>query len=350
MKGLILTAGKGTRLRPLTYTKPKPLLPVANQSVINYGIDHLYNIGIREIGLVIQPNDEEIFKNHVQSSTSKDIRFHYIYQYEQKGIAHAVGKAEDFIGSDSFVLLLGDNLIEEPLDLLMESFHKEDIHGTVLVTKVEHPKDYGIAEIEDGKIKTLEEKPANPKSDLAVIGAYIFNGNIFKAIDSISPSARGEYEITDAIQWMIDHGYSINYIKTNEPTFDVGTMERWLEANQWMLKKSPTQSDHDFEEEITRNSIIIPPVIIGENCEISNSVIGPYVSIEAGVTIKKCTLKNSIVLKGSCLKNVPYEITDSVFGEKAKLIGKNIKKNTIYGVFGDESTLHFSNSNSKKKK
>ncbi|WP_087971983.1 glucose-1-phosphate thymidylyltransferase [Oceanobacillus rekensis] len=349
MKGLILTAGKGTRLRPMTYTKPKPLLPVANQPVINYGIEHLYNLGIREIGLVIQPHDEEIFKNYVQSYKIKDIKFHYIYQYEQKGLAHAVGKAEDFIGSDSFVLLLGDNLIEESLALLMDSFNKEKINGTVMVTKVDSPKDYGIAEIENGKIKNLEEKPVNPKSDLAVIGAYIFDATIFKAIHSISPSARGEYEITDAIQWMIDHGYAVNYVNTNEPTFDVGTVERWLEANQSMLKKVPSQWDDDFEEGITQNSIIIPPVIIGENCKVENSVIGPYVSIESNVVIKQCHIKNSIVLKGSCLRDVPYEITDSVFGERAKMIGKNINNNSIYGIFGDDSTLHFSNSNSNKK-
>ncbi|WP_404452579.1 glucose-1-phosphate thymidylyltransferase [Virgibacillus necropolis] len=349
MKGLILTAGKGTRLRPLSYTKPKPLLPVANKAVISYGIDRLYSLGIRDIGLVIQQDQKELVEKYIQLEARRDIRFHYIYQHEQKGIAHAVKQAEDFIDNNSFVLLLGDNLIEDPLNSLMDHFNKKDIHGTVMVNEVSRPEDYGIAEIKNNKIINIEEKPVNPKSNLAVIGAYIFKPTIFRAIHAISPSARGEYEITDAIQWMIDHGYTINYVKANKPTFDVGTMERWLEANQWMLKQNSDQWDDEFNNGNVQDSVIIPPVKIGDNCKIKDSVIGPYVSIESDTTVQKCIIKNSIVLKGSCLTNIPYVITDSVFGEKTKLIGKDQKDDTIHGIFGDESSITFSKSATNKK-
>ncbi|MBM7553323.1 glucose-1-phosphate thymidylyltransferase [Thalassobacillus pellis] len=348
MKGLILTAGNGTRLRPLSQTKPKPLLPVANRPVISYGIEQLSNLGIQDIGLVIKPQQEELFRKSLHAYTNKNVRIHYIYQQEPKGIAHAVAQAEDFIGSDPMVLLLGDNLIDEPLDLIQESFQKESTHGTVMVTEVSKPEDYGIAKIKDNKIIELEEKPKEPKSNLAVIGAYMFQPTIFKAIHAISPSARGEYEITDAIQWMIDQGYTINHVKTTKPTFDVGTIDRWLEANQWMLKHYSRTTDDDFIDSKTDGSVIIPPVDIGENCTIDNSVIGPYVSIESDAIVKNCVLKNSILLKGSHLENIPYEITDSIFGEKAVIVGLDGDEEVMHLVFGDESKVIITNDRTKK--
>jgi glucose-1-phosphate thymidylyltransferase len=335
MKGLILAAGKGTRLRPLSYTKPKPLLPVANQPVISYGIEHLYNLGIRDIGLVIQLGQKELFQKNLQLAHRKNIRIHYIYQREQKGIADAVKHAEDFIGTDPFVLLLGDNLIEESFEILNEHFSIDNIHATVMITEVSQPKDYGIVEINNNKIINVEEKPTNPKSNLAIIGAYIFNQNIFKAIHGISPSARGEYEITDAIQWMIDHGYHINYVKTNKSTFDVGTMDRWLEANQWMLK----QHTNEYHDVGAQGSIIIPPVEIGDNCTIEDAVIGPFVSIAKNTTIKKCSIANSIVLKGANLENIPFKITNSIFGERTRLIGKELTSNRLQVFLGDNSSI-----------
>ncbi|MCP3029436.1 glucose-1-phosphate thymidylyltransferase [Halobacillus sp. A5] len=344
MKGLILTAGKGTRLRPLSHTRPKPLLPVANQPVIQYGIERLREIGIREIGLVIQPGSKEIFEQTLDHFT--DVQFKYIYQHEQKGIAHAVKQAESFIGKDSFILLLGDNLINESLVSLKEAAISSGTYGTVMVTEVEKPEDYGIAEIKEDRIIKVEEKPAQPKSNLAIIGVYLFNPAIFKAIDSLTPSARGEYEITDAIQWMIDHNLSVNYIKAERPTFDVGTMERWLEANQWVLEQNPDLKHHKK----VKNSIIIPPVKIGAQCKIKNAVIGPYVSIESGTTIKNCHIKNSIILQDSVFKNIPYEIIDSIFGENTKFVAKDTKDRFIHGMFGDDTSFIFSNSYGGKKK
>ncbi|PYZ92854.1 glucose-1-phosphate thymidylyltransferase [Salipaludibacillus keqinensis] len=338
MKGLILAAGKGKRLRPFSFSKPKPLLPVANQPVILYGIDHLVHLGISEIGIVIQEEQKEIFKTTLKRKYDKNINITYIYQKEQKGISHAVQQAESFINNDSFVLLLGDNLICEPLNLLMEEFNKEGVHSTVLVTEVNKPKDYGIAEIINNKIIHIEEKPANPKSNLAVIGAYIFDSNIFKAIQSIAPSSRGEYEITDAIQWLIDHDYHVNYIKTDQPTSDVGNVERWLEANRWMLQRHSEEGELDLNENV-QNSLIIPPVKIGDECRIKDAVLGPYVSIGSNTTIEKCSIKNSIILKDSKIKNIPFDISDSIFGEETRLEKKGKSDSTFRGILGDQSSI-----------
>ncbi|MFB5662458.1 sugar phosphate nucleotidyltransferase [Alteribacillus sp. HJP-4] len=295
MKGLILAAGRGTRLRPLSYTKPKPLLPVMNQPVISYSIEKLRSLGIYDIGIVIHPDQQEVFQEYLVDLKSEDIQLSYIYQTNPKGIAHAVGQAEEFIGTDDFLLLLGDNLIGDQLHSFKKAFESEEIHGTVMVTKVKEPSDYGIAEIKHQKIVGLEEKPAHPKSNMAVIGAYLFDFNIFCAIKAIKPSARGEYEITDAIQWMIDNGFSINYLEAKEPTFDVGTMERWLEANQWLLQNkyvSESSSPLSFPR-----TVIIPPVIIGESCKIKDAVIGPYVSIDSDVVLKKMQHSKQYCLK-----------------------------------------------------
>ncbi|SES41822.1 glucose-1-phosphate thymidylyltransferase [Salipaludibacillus aurantiacus] len=338
MKGLILGAGKGTRLRPFTYTQPKPLLPVANQPVILYGLTQLMKLGINEIGIVIHPEQEESFKQVLKSVNDPDLTVTYIYQTEQKGIGHAVMQAKSFIGKHPFVLLLGDNLICEPLLALRDQFNKKGIHSTVLVKEVSHPEDYGIAEIKDKKIVNLEEKPSRPKSNLAVIGAYIFTPYIFKAIQSIEPSARGEYEITDAIQWLIDHGYRVNYVITGKPASDVGTVERWLEANKWMLQMENKEGLSEVKEK-AQDSIIIPPVKIGKNCEIKQSVIGPYVSVDSGAKIEKCSIRNSVVLKGARLENVPFEISDSIVGEGASVSGSRDAESHISGIFPDKSSV-----------
>ncbi|WP_018921896.1 glucose-1-phosphate thymidylyltransferase [Salsuginibacillus kocurii] len=349
MKGLILAAGKGTRLRPLSYTKPKPLLPVANQSVINYGIEQLYNLGIREVGVVIHPSQEDIFKRYLQINYKKGIHVHYIFQHEQKGISHAIGEAQSFIGSEPFVVLLGDNLIDESLTLLKDQFNKNGVHGAVMLSEVNRPQDYGIAEIKNERIINVQEKPQAPKSNLAVIGVYMFDPAIFTAIQSISPSARGEYEITDVIQWMIDNGCTVNYVKTDKPTFDVGTMERWLDANRWKLKQKGDQWDNDFNGKY-QDSIIIPPVKIGTNCHIENSIIGPYTSVESDVTIKNSFVQNSIILKNARVISVPYEIKDSIVGENTEIISKEMNANTMQGIIGDQSSIIFSNSAAKRKK
>lgn len=339
MKGLILCAGRGTRLQPLSYSQPKTMLPVANKPVLYYCIESLVELGITDIGIVLNHSQEKLIKEKLGSGQRFGAKFTYIYQRKPKGIADAVKKAEDFMAKESLILLLGDNLIQESLDSLKASFKKEKVNGSIMLAKVKNPQDYGVAEIRSGRIIGLEEKPQRPKSSLAIIGAYAFDSTIFKAIDSIRPSARGEYEITDAIQWMIDQGCNISYSITGKHYSDVGNVERWLEANQWMLetmtKSNITISDQSHFESCTFNH----PIIIGEGCTLKNSTIGPYVSIDSGANVEGCTIENSIILEGATLSHISKKITDSVFGQYSNVNGVINEWDKIEYILGAKSSV-----------
>lgn len=339
MKGLILCAGKGTRLQPLSYTQPKTLLPVANKPVLYYCIENLVKLGINEIGLVLNKSQERLIKEKLGSGQRFGAKITYIYQRKPKGIADAVKKAEDFIAMESFVLLLGDNLIQESLDCLKVTLEQEKVNGSIMLAKVRNPQDYGIAEISSGRIIGLEEKPQRPRSNLAIIGAYAFDSSIFKAIDSIRPSKRGEYEITDAIQWLINQGYVISYSITEKQYSDVGNVERWLEANQWMLDTMTTSNITISEQSHFENCTFNHPFIIGEGCNLKNSTIGPYVSIASGAKVDGCTIENSIILEGVTLKEIPKKITDSVFGQYSQVYGILNEWETIEYILGDKSSV-----------
>lgn len=295
MKGLILCAGKGTRLYPFSLSIPKVLLPVANKPIVHYSIEKLVELNIREIGIVIDPRYQPLFARQVGSGERWNARITYIYQTDANGIADAVKQAAGFIADDPFLLLLGDNVIEQSLACLQNSVQHQRHDAAILLGRVATPRDYGIAEIADGRIVGLEEKPVHPKSNLAVLGAYAFRRPIFQAVGQIPPSGRGEYEITDAIQWMIRQGYSIDHWMTEKRFSDVGKPERWLEANRWML-------DRLHQTEATKETgfagcRIIPPVQIGEGCQMKDCVIGPYVSIGPHVQLEGCHIADSIVLE-----------------------------------------------------
>ncbi|CAM3045224.1 glucose-1-phosphate thymidylyltransferase [Paenibacillus sediminis] len=320
MKGLILCAGKGSRLHPLTLSYPKTILPVANKPILYYCIEKLVELDILDIGIVINKSQKKMIKEKLDYDKQWGIRITYIYQNEPKGIADAVRHAKDFIGADPFILLLGDNLITESLAGLKSSIERQESNAAVMLASVKNPQDYGIAEVVDGKIIGIEEKPINPKSNLAVLGSYAFDSTIFKAIDSISPSARGEYEITDALQWIIDHKYSVSSTYTDKHNVDVGTIERWLEANRSMLRNMKGRRIYlagcTFE-----NTQIIPPVIIERDCEIKDCVIGPYVSIGSDVWLEGCHIENSIILDSVRLKHIPYQIKNSIMGHHSVMAG-----------------------------
>lgn len=321
MKGLILCAGRGTRLQPLSFTQPKTFLPVANKPVLLHCIEKLVEIGIVEIGIVINKKHESLFKQKLGASKEIGAKITYIYQLEQKGIADAVKHAESFIDNDSFLLLLGDSLISDSLEGLKNTMADEDLSCSIMLSRVEKPEDYGIATIRGNKIVELEEKPKNPKSNLAIIGAYAFTPEIFHAIHSISPSARGEYEMTDAIQRLINHGAKISYTITDQPYSDVGTVDRWLKANQWMLDKITKNNVIISKKSSCINCKFIPPVIIGDDCKLNNSTIGPYVSITSGVIIENCHIENSILLDKTKLEKLPQTVKDSVFGQFTEVKG-----------------------------
>lgn len=340
MKGLILCAGKGTRLQPFSYSQPKTLLPVVNKAVLEYCIENLVNNGIKEIGIIMHPTQVGI-PQLVGNGQRYGCQVEYIHQVEQKGISHAVKQAEDFITHDPFILLLGDNLIAENLEILIESYHQNKSNGSILLSPVNNPQDYGIAQIKGNDIIGLEEKPKKPKSNLAVIGAYLFDSQIFSAVNSIAPSARGEYEITDAIQWLIQQGKNISYTITRKLYSDVGTIERWLEANQWMMQRILDDQIVLGKHTVVENCTFKGPVIIGENCVLRNAQIGPFVSIQNDCLIEDCTIDSSILLDKVHLSNLKYPISQSVFGREVKLKGSiKGKQNAMNFYLGDKSNLN----------
>ena len=339
MKGLILCAGKGTRLQPFSYSQPKTLLPVAGKSVLEYCLQNLIKQGIKEIGIVVNPSQDSIFKA-VGNGERFGVKLHYIYQLEQKGISHAVKAAEEFIGRDPFVLLLGDNLIAEDLETLIESYQRDQTSGAVMLSQVSNPQDYGIAVIKGNEIVDLEEKPAKPKSNLAVIGAYLFDHSIFKAVHSIRPSKRGEYEITDAIQWLIENGFKISYTITKKLYSDVGTIGRWLEANEWMLSKRLEKKVVIGNNTIIENCTLRGPVIIGDNCVLKDAEIGPFVSIQDHCYVENCHIDHSILLEKSNLSHIEMPVSQSVFGREVNLKGlTGATKNKVQFYVGDKAQL-----------
>lgn len=324
MKGLILCAGKGTRLHPLTLSYPKTLLPIANVPILKYCIEKLVEIEIQEIGIVLNASQEKVIKEMVGTGEQWNVRLTYIYQNEPKGIADAVKCAREFIEDSPFCLLLGDNLITESLTDLRKGLEQQGSNASIMLAAVTKPQDYGIAVIRGNRIVGLEEKPKEPKSNLAVLGTYAFDSSIFQAIDAIAPSPRGEYEISDAIQWLIDNDCKVSYSFAVKPIIDVGNIERWLEANRCILEQRNKTSAH-FDRCHLHNTQIIPPVIIGQGCEINNSIIGPYVSIGTDVMLEGCTISNSILLTGVKLMNVPYPVRDSIFGPHSVIAGLHIE-------------------------
>lgn len=320
MKGLILCAGKGTRLYPITLSHPKTLIPVANIPILQTCIEKLVEQDVSEIGIVIHPSQYCAIKEQIGRGERWGLPITYIYQTEPKGIADAVKHAKHFIGEDSFLLLLGDNLITDSLSEVKQCVEVWGSDAALLLAEVETPGDYGIAEVLHERIVGLEEKPSAPKSNLAVMGAYAFTPTIFKAVAAISPSMRGEYEITDAIQWLIEQGYPVTYHVARNQNMDVGTLKRWLEANRRTLDE---MKDIDVIHENVRldNCQIHAPVAIDQGCVLKDCVIGPYVSIGAGVTIEGCRIENSIILNEVHLKQIPYPIQDMVIGVRSIMAG-----------------------------
>ncbi|MFD2168750.1 glucose-1-phosphate thymidylyltransferase [Tumebacillus lipolyticus] len=334
MKGLILCAGRGTRMHPFSHTTPKTLLPVANRPILEYCIEKLRGLGIVEIGVVVNPQQLAISEYLTRYDTQ--CRIEIIPQTKPLGIAHAVQTAQQFLGKEPFVLLLGDNLIYEDLQTLSSAFQGHD--GAIMLARVENPSDYGIADIRDHKILSLVEKPKRPKSDLAVIGAYVFQPSIFQAITELKPSARGEYEITDAIQKLIASGRSVSFSITNKPYSDVGTLERWILANRWMLDEMQGSRVIIGKDSKVENCTIRGPVLIGDGCQLKDVVVGPHVSVQDGVMLQSCMIEDSICLEGASICGVEMKIEQSVFGRATRLhSGKEAER--IICMLGDHSQV-----------
>jgi glucose-1-phosphate thymidylyltransferase len=351
MKGLILSGGKGTRLRPITFTSAKQLVPVANKPVLFYGIEAIRDAGITDIGIVVGDTKADVMAA-VGDGTAFGVKVTYIEQDQPLGLAHAVLVSEGFLKDDSFVMYLGDNLILGGIKELAEEFETYKPNAQILLAKVANPRQFGVAELKDGKVFRLIEKPEQPVSDLALVGVYMFDKNIMTAVKSIKPSSRGELEITDAIQWLIDNGRTVHPHMVNGWWKDTGKLEDMLEANRMILDSFATRIDGhvdsdskvEFKVVIEKgaeviNSVVRGPAIIGPGVRIVNSFIGPFTALDRNVQIINSEVEHSIILEGSSVKDVDRRVEDSLIGRNVE-VGKSPLKPTAYRfMLGDNSQV-----------
>lgn len=351
VKGLILSGGKGTRLRPITYTSAKQLVPVANKPVLFYAIESLVEAGVSDIGIVVGDTKEEI-KAAVGDGSRWGARITYVEQSEPLGLAHAVKVAQGFLGGDSFIMYLGDNVIEGSLKDLVDHFCCSDLNCQILLKRVPDPQNFGVAVLSDGRVDHLVEKPRKPQSDLALVGIYMFDHNIFDAVNSIKPSWRGELEITDAIQNLIDRGLTIHPHVVEGWWVDTGKMEDILEVNRLVLDTLESKVEGFVDSNSTVdgkvildktaeviNSRLRGPVIVGPGTQIINSYVGPFTSIHYGVTITNSEIEHSIVLENSKIIDIDARIEDSLIGRNVEITKSPIKPKAYKMMLGDNSRV-----------
>jgi glucose-1-phosphate thymidylyltransferase len=355
LKGLILCGGKGSRLRPLTFSRPKHLLPVMNKPVLFYGIESLIGAGIHHIAIVVPPSYRKVFDEALQGGALWGIEISLIEQPEPRGLADAVRVAESYIQGDDFLLFLGDNVIDGSLQPLVDKFQSERLDGLVSVSHVEHPEQFGVVQMEGDDLVKVVEKPTNPPSHLAINGVYFFRSSLFEAIAEIKPSARGEYELTDAIQRLIDGHYRLGVYRSPHWWKDTGQPKDLIMCNQYFLQKIEglhIQGEIDATSSVSspviigkntviRNSVIRGPVIIGSNSTIEHSYIGPYSSISEHVIISNCELENSIVMENTVLESIPHRIDESLIGAEVSMKGKSQQPHVVQLWIGDHSRLYF---------
>ncbi len=353
MKGLILSGGKGTRLYPLTYTRAKQLIPVANKPILFRVIEAIVDAGISEIGIVIGDTGPEI-RQTVGDGSRWGITVTYIPQDEPLGLAHAVKISRDFLGDDRFVMFLGDNVIQGGIHRLITDFDQHpEWNSQIVLTRVEQPEQYGVAKLAaDGRVELLIEKPKTPPSDLALVGIYMFDSNVFKATEAIKPSSRGELEITDAIQWLLDHGYTVYPHIHQGWWIDTGQPGDMLEANSKVLEElvpviiGSVDAASEIDSRVTVqagaeviNSKIQGPAIIGEHTRVVDSYIGPFTSVYHDVVIENCEIDRSIVLEHSVLRDINVRIHDSLIGRHALVQKSAYRPKSLKLNLGDHSKV-----------
>jgi glucose-1-phosphate thymidylyltransferase len=350
VKALILSGGRGTRLRPLTFTLAKQLIPLANKPVLGYVLDQVAEINITEIGVIVAPETGQSVKEYVKDGSKWHFKVTYILQ-EPLGLAHAVKTARHFLEQEDFIMCLGDNLQGQGLTSFVQKFKKEKMDALILLKPVENPTKFGVATLDESdNIVKLVEKPKNSSSNLAIVGTYIFSNKIFKAINQIKPSWRGELEITDAIQEMINMGFKVKAEILNTWWLDTGKKDDILSANAKVLDEYTQQDIKGIVQESkiegrvsiqentkVINSTVRGPCIIGENCVIENSFIGPYTSIGSGTQIVNSTIQYSIVLENAQIIGV-NRLEESLIGKNAK-VTRNHRSGCLKLHVGDYSEV-----------
>jgi glucose-1-phosphate thymidylyltransferase len=354
MKAIILSGGKGTRLRPLTYTGAKQLVPVANKPILWYGIEAIVATGITDIGIIISPETGEEVKAKTGNGDRFGASITYILQEQPAGLAHAVKIARPFLGEASFVMYLGDNLIQTPLSGFLTHFKEQQMDALIMLRPVTNPSAFGVAEVDaHGRVVHLVEKPPVPPSNLALVGIYFFAHTIHAAIDRIQPSPRGELEITDAIQNLIDQQQHVEARQIEGWWLDTGKKDDLLEANQIILDtclQSSLCGELDTQTQISGrvqvgegskliNCTVRGPVTIGKDCHLENCFIGPYSSIADQVTLIDVDLEHSVILRGAQVVNIHQRIVDSVIGQRAHLKTAPQRPKALRFMIGDDSQI-----------
>ncbi|MGB9729842.1 MAG: glucose-1-phosphate thymidylyltransferase [Thermoprotei archaeon] len=350
MKGVVLHGGAGTRLRPLTFSGPKQLIPVANKPVSQYVIEDLKDSGINEIAVILGETYPEIVREYYGDGSKFGVKIQYIYQGKPLGIAHAVSLCKNFVNNDKFVVYLGDNLLQYGIKNYLKKFLENDFDAMVLLKNVDDPSRFGVAEFKDGKLIRLVEKPKIPPSNYALVGVYFFKPIVFDVIKDLKPSWRGELEITDAIQLMLEHGYHVGYDFVEGWWFDTGKKDDILYANALILDE---KIKRDIKGEIINsnivgrvtieegakiiNSEIHGPCIIGNNCLIQDSFIGSYTSVGRSSKIISSSIEYSVILENATIMNVD-RLEKSLIGKNARIM-KNNERRTLKLHVGDYSEI-----------
>ncbi len=350
MKGLVLSGGAGTRLRPITHTSAKQLVPVANKPVLFYGLEAMRAAGIHDVGIVVGETRAEI-EAAVGDGSRFGLRVTYLPQDAPLGLAHAVLIAEEFLGDSPFVMYLGDNLLKEGIAPFVREFERSEPDALILLQQVKDPSSYGIAELRDGRVVRLVEKPAEPRSDLALVGVYLFTPSVFESVKAITPSARGELEITDAIQHMIDRGLRVEPHTVTGWWKDTGKLDDMLEANRLILstiegdvKGEVVESTIEGAVQIGEGSLIERctirgPAVIGAGCRLSDTFVGPYTAISDGVVVEQAEIEHSIILANSRICRLGARMADSLIGRDCVIAHSEALPVAYRFMVGDSSQI-----------
>ncbi len=351
LKGLILSGGKGTRLRPLTHTRAKQLMPVANKPILFYGLEALAQAGIKEIGVIVGETKDEVMAA-LGDGARWGVQITFIDQPEPLGLAHAVFTAKPFLRDSPFVMYLGDNLLKNGVASLVQDFRNSKPTSQILLAAVPNPESFGVAELENNRIVRLEEKPKNPRSNMALVGVYMFDHHIFEAEAVIKPSGRGELEITDAIQYLVDRGYRVEAHVVEGWWKDTGKLDDMLEANRLILENLPRKIEGEVDEHSRMDgrvslgkgsrivsSTIRGPVIIGENSLIQNAFVGPFTSIQDHCVIRDSEIQHSIMLRGSSIQGLKRRVEDSLIGVNVEICRGERPPEAYRFLVGDNSRI-----------
>ncbi|MFQ5900632.1 MAG: glucose-1-phosphate thymidylyltransferase [Thermodesulfobacteriota bacterium] len=353
MKALVLSGGKGTRLRPITHTGAKQLVPIANRPILAYVLDNIANVGIKEVGMIISPETGDEIRQTIGNGSDWGISITYIVQKNPQGLAHAVLIGRNFLENDPFVMYLGDNLIGCRIGKFIRTFKDTNADAVILLKTVDNPSDFGVAETDgNGKIIRLLEKPENPPSNLALVGVYVFSPLIHKAIMAIKPSSRGELEITDAIQYLVNMGHHVHSDILNTWWLDTGKKDDLLAANTIVLDEWINQGisgQVDTKTQITgrvkieagakiKNSILRGPIVVGTGVLIEDSFVGPYTSIGANTRIKESVIEHCVIMTGAEIDHVD-RMEDSLIGRNAKVFKCHHRHQAFRLMIGDDSIV-----------